>query len=231
MLFRFYKRISFFCKATWNALLFFFYPFYCYGCKDQILLNAGLCAQCRRLLRPVVSVDCFVTATNKISVYAAYAYKGPICSLVRMKKCFDSYAAVALAELTDELMEQLVDQIDLFISVPLHKSRLSERGFNQTEIMTSYLAHRWNKEAFSPLIRHKKTAYQSSLSAVNRIKNVEGAFEWINAQAPLILTGKHICIVDDLYTTGSTIRAMALLLKQARPASMIVLVAARAIEE
>jgi ComF family protein len=226
-----YKKLFSVSHALWQGALFFFYPFYCYGCRDQILLHAGLCDSCERELRPVASVECCLTATKKIPVYAAYAYKGPICTMIRMKKCFDTHAAVALAQMTDELMEHLVDRVDLFVSIPLHKKRLAERGFNQTEVMSAYLAQRWQKEHLSPLIRTKQTVYQSSLSALDRQKNVAGAFEWASAQMPFEVMGKHICIVDDLYTTGSTVREVALMLQQARPASISVLVAARAIEE
>ena len=71
---------------------------------------------------------------------------------------------------------------------------------------------------------------QVSVSSINRQKNVEDAFEWVDDEAKKKLYKKRICIVDDLFTTGSTVRSLGRLLMQARPESIMVMVAARAID-
>ncbi len=213
------------------SLVTILYPIYCYGCRYEIVGEQGLCGSCEQRLQPVVSTICSVTTKYELPVFAAYAYRGPICDIIRAKKRSDACAAHALTLMIDEVLGELKGEIDYLIPVPLHKTRQAERGFNQAAVMTKELAQRWHILNKDVIVRLKNTPYQASVSALERQSNVEGAFAWTDERMKIELAGKRICIVDDLYTTGATVSAMARLLISARPQSIIVIVAARAIDE
>jgi ComF family protein len=94
---------------------------------------------------------------------------------------------------------------DHIVPVPLHWTRLWARGYNQAAWLAQALA-RVSNRTYAPLIVHRKrrTPTQNGLSAVGRRRNVEGAF-----QVGQNVSGQHIVLVDDVYTTGATINACA----------------------
>lgn len=213
-----------------SKLVELLYPIYCYGCRYEWVGEKGLCVSCEHSLQPVVSTICQLTERKKMPVFAAYAYRGALCDIIRAKKRSDICAASVLGNMIDEVLHELSGQIDCFVSVPLHPSRQAERGFNQAEVMAKLLSERWNIPCEPVIIRKKNTVYQASVSAINRQKNVEDAFEWVDDQAKKRLFGKRVCIVDDLFTTGATVRSLGRLILQASPTSIMVMVAARAID-
>lgn len=101
---------------------------------------------------------------------------------------------------------------DVFIPVPVHPSRLKTRGFNQAEELSTRLStHLSIPVCTSILNRSKKTAPQKSLDPSGRLKNLEQAFS-----VSRIPSNIHSAIlVDDIYTTGSTIEACTRCLKKA----------------
>ncbi|MBL4588427.1 ComF family protein [Candidatus Babeliales bacterium] len=216
--------------SIFRTIIELLYPIYCYGCRYEWVGEKGLCLQCEQSLQPVVSTICQLTETKKIPVFAAYAYRGPLCDIIRAKKRSDICAARLLGRMIDEVLYELRGQIDYFVSVPLHQTRQAERGFNQAQVMAELLSERWKIPCEEIVLRKKNTKYQASVSAINRQKNVEDAFEWVDDEAKKRLFKKRICIVDDLFTTGSTVRSLGHLLMQARPESIMVMVAARAID-
>jgi ComF family protein len=105
---------------------------------------------------------------------------------------------------------------DALVPVPLHWSRLREREFDQALALARYLS----KETGIPvwvdgLVRQRRTASQVGLNAAQRRRNVQGAFR---LQEPQACAGKTLLLIDDVYTTGATIRECARLLRQAKAA-------------
>ena len=103
-------------------------------------------------------------------------------------------------------------QVDAIVPIPIHKSRRRKRGFNQAEVLADVMAERL-KLPVEPgmLVRTKKTLPQKELSAMDRLRNLSGAF-----CAGTIPDGvRSVLLVDDIYTTGSTIEACARALKAA----------------
>lgn len=112
---------------------------------------------------------------------------------------------------------RIIEQNPVLVPTPLHKSRERERGFNQSEILGRLMAHKLNLE-FIPhlLIRHKKTKPQAELKGKERLENIKNAFS-VSSDSPNILISKYpnILLIDDVWTTGATLRACGQVLKLA----------------
>ncbi|MDE0425859.1 MAG: ComF family protein [Candidatus Poribacteria bacterium] len=114
---------------------------------------------------------------------------------------------------------------DFILPVPIHKKRLRERGFNQATLLAKGIAQTEGVPILTDtLVRHRHTVAQSSLGMEARQHNITGAFEVPN---PEVIRDKRILIVDDVFTTGATIREAVNELWKADPAEVDVLTLAR----
>ncbi|MFC2152563.1 ComF family protein [Bacteroidota bacterium] len=105
----------------------------------------------------------------------------------------------------NQLRKSVFNNIDLIIPVPLHKSKLKKRGYNQSEWIAMGLSETLQKPLdVKSFIRSLATETQTRKSRFERWKNVENIFTIKNENA---LKGKHILLVDDVVTTGSTLEA------------------------
>jgi ComF family protein len=130
-----------------------------------------------------------------------------------------------LGLLLAEGLRQTPQLPDCLIPVPLHKARYRERGFNQS----IEIARTAGKALQIPVdvhscIRHRDTPHQTQLTAKQRRKNMKNAFSIRQA-----IPARHIAIIDDVMTTGSTVHELAAVLKKAGVARVDVWVCARAI--
>jgi len=129
-----------------------------------------------------------------------------------------------LGMLLADHLKQTAERPDLIIPVPLHKARYRERGFNQAIEIARTVA----KEMQIPLDldscrRHRDTPHQTQLPAKKRQKNLKNAFSIIKP-----IHARHIAILDDVMTTGSTAHELAYVLKKAGASRVDVWVCARA---
>lgn len=132
-------------------------------------------------------------------------------------------ALLALDGLTEFIAKSTPD---LIIPVPLHRSRLRSRGFNQAVLLGDLFSSRLSIPMLADgLIRTRQTEPQIELSAEDRKNNVKGAF---SANRPDDLSGKSILLLDDVMTTGSTVNECAKVLKKSGAASVFVVTIARA---
>ncbi len=108
---------------------------------------------------------------------------------------------------------------DLIVPVPLHLERLKERGFNQSGLLAGELARKLRVPvSFDTIIRKNQTEPQTRLNRVQRLKNVKGAFELSGARD---VQGRRILLVDDVFTTGTTLSECARTLKKKGGASEV----------
>lgn len=106
-----------------------------------------------------------------------------------------------------QLKESPFNEIDVIIPVPLHPKKLKKRGYNQSDWIANGLANALEKTTDSSiLVRSVETTTQTRKSRFARWQNVENIFR-IND--PSKIEGKHILLVDDVVTTGSTLEACA----------------------
>jgi len=159
-------------------------------------LNGDICGKC---LKHAPSFD---------STLSSFAYAFPIDKLVQAIKFSGRIALVN--QLADTLSSRIVTHPDYIIAMPLHPMRLRERGFNQSQLIAQRLVKSLGVSLLTDVCkRTRNTTPQSSLPWQERGKNMRNAFTCVAD-----LSGKHIAIVDDVMTTGTTIEELARTLRE-----------------
>lgn len=114
---------------------------------------------------------------------------------------------------------------DMIAPIPLHRSRERERGFNQALLLARRLGRVWALPVRADAVaRPIPTRPQTDLTARERRANVRAAFTVVR---PELVSGRHVLVVDDIFTTGSTASACAAALRSAGAATVGVLTVAR----
>ena len=132
---------------------------------------------------------------------------------------------IIYSRLFAELLLPLISQVPndyVLMPVPLHQSRLRMRGYNQAYEIAKEISKSSKRKLDTALIRQKNTAMQAQLELKHRAKNVSKAFA---VDQPLI--NKNILLVDDVMTSGNTLKECAKTLKKAGATDVRVLVFAR----
>lgn len=209
-------------------------PPFCVSCgkkAEGVIVMPSLCGQCQ--VRP----PCFSSAR------AIGGYEGTLREAIhKFKYQGKKRLAVSLGKLmVEHLRKEKEDfpqtpikehqfpsyqEIDYLIPVPLHPSRLRERGFNQSELLAEVIGKNLGTPLLNDtLLRIKATQSQTKLSPGERIKNVKGAFAIIEVQP---FSNRTILLIDDMFTTGATINECAKVLSKAKVKKIAVLTLARA---
>ncbi len=123
----------------------------------------------------------------------------------------------ALEKLADISSWQRKEQLFLVIPVPLSAKRFRERGFNQAELLAKNFCLQTPQNFIlkTNLVKKiKDTPAQASLRRRDRLKNLHGVFE-LSSQAPKIISKKNIILIDDVTTTGATLKELHQIFKKA----------------
>lgn len=119
---------------------------------------------------------------------------------------------------------EIIKSYDKIIPVPISKKRFKERGYNQSKLIAKEISNYIKIDVVENcLYKTKNIIEQSKLNKEERIKNVQGVYELKNMQ---ILESKKILLIDDIYTTGSTVNECCKTLSEAKPSKIGVLVLA-----
>lgn len=127
--------------------------------------------------------------------------------------------------------KEILKNADFLVPVPLHRWRLLKRRYNQAAIMAQYLS----KETAIPvlvegLVRRRSTVSQGHLNMNDRAKNVRHAFAVLKKVKPT-LKGKKIVLIDDVYTSGATVKECVKVLLDAQASEVSVLTLARVVKQ
>jgi len=188
----------------------------CPRCGRLFLLREGrdrLCGACLREPPPFVAARAAVV----------YEEEGPGGQAVKRLKYARQleYLPVLAHWLSEPACQEFARAADLILPVPLHRRRLKERGFNQALWLARTLP---GPVAPDTLVRTRHTRPQTGLDPRARRKNVRGAFAVVR---PREVEGKRVLLVDDVYTTGATVRECSRALLAAGAREVRVLTATR----
>lgn len=192
----------------------------CMECVSDMPLNQVCCARCAQpMTRPAVMCgDCLRRPPAFTAAWAPFLYRAPL-DLLELRFKFSGRLAegAALAGLFIDQARVLqrtafADATPLLACVPLHRSRLRQRGYNQALELARPLARALQLPLAHDLLRRTRvTAPQTGLDARQRRRNLRGAFAVSNA-APL---PDHVILIDDVMTTGTTLHECARMLRRA----------------
>ncbi len=176
------------------------FPVFCVVCKQE---GTILCAPCKNTLD---SSGVFFDTPIRRCAVGFHTPRGALTALLRAYKYEGSQEAKRVIEKEVfhfcYLHPDWFEKIDIVTYVPLHPRRLAERGFNQAEVLAQAVSEGTNVPMRKVVKRIKYTKQQAQLDELEREENVAGIFVCTEP-----LKGKHILIVDDVYTTGATIQS------------------------
>tara|TARA_R110002050_G_scaffold195593_1_gene330417 strand:+ start:6173 stop:6895 length:723 start_codon:yes stop_codon:yes gene_type:complete len=197
------------------------YPEVCIGCGEALLRHDGMiCMECnldmpvthfeKHADNPVERLFWFKAAIEEAAAGYFFTKKSRIQNMIHAFKYKGNVqAALFLGERLGHMVKDSgrFKTIDLIVPVPLHPNKLQKRGYNQAEQialgMTPVLNRPVNTTA---IVRSKHNPTQTKKGLFSRWTNVKTIFELAN---PEELKGKHVLLVDDVITSGSTIEACA----------------------
>ena len=202
----------------------------CY--KDIVWISSPLCRRCGKAFTKKSGGDslcgvCLQKPPAYTLARSVVSYTPPIQKLVQgLKYSKDLSVLAGISELIHQFHLTEYRGIDYILPVPLHFKRLQQRGWNQATILSKlFFPQAKQRVLLNLLIRKENTAAQTRLSGVQRRRNLHKAFM---VQSRIDLSGTVVCLVDDVFTTGTTVEECSKVLMAAGVAKVLVLTFARA---
>lgn len=147
--------------------------------------------------------------------------------IIRFKHTDATHLASAFGEMMYHAARDLLKSTDLLIPIPLHRWRLFKRGYNQAGLLARVVSQRSKVPAlFNALQRDRQTPSQAGLKRQERQANLRGAFS-VSQKHLAAIHGKVVTIIDDVWTTGSTLTEACQVLLRAGAKEVRVLTLAR----
>lgn len=211
-------------NKLWQILVQSVFPRRCPVC-EEIAKGEYICPDCFRKLHFVREPICMVCGKEirreEEELCSDCTRKGRSFEFGRALLCYDEISENAMVKIKYKNKREYIDgfakmlafryralakklDADCVIPVPIHKKRRRERGFNQAELIAEILSKEWNIPLNTDsLIRTKNTRPQKALLSNERERNLKSAF----SVRDLPKNCKRVILVDDIFTTGSTIEA------------------------
>lgn len=209
-----------FCAACWQKLRFIGAP-QCNRCGIPFELAISGDLACP---------DCLSAPPRWQQARAAVVYDDASRPLVLgFKHADQTHLSGALARLMLQAGRSLLADSDVIAPVPLHRSRLFRRCYNQSALLAALLARAAHKPLQQDLLqRRRATTPQASLNAKERARNVRAAFA-VTPRHDALVAGKTVLLIDDVLTTGATVDDCCRALSESGAATINVLTFARTI--
>jgi ComF family protein len=205
----------------WDDFISLLFPRLCYACGNHLLRNENIiCTECYVYIprtnyhttndNPVAQLFWGRCMIEKAAAFSYYKKGSRIRNLIHNLK-YNGIKEIGyeLGRIYGLSLKNsgFIKDIELIIPVPLHPIKKRLRGFNQSDILSEGISCVTGLPVDTvALIRHDQSATQTRRSRYERWTNVEGIFMVID---PDRIKGKHILLVDDVITTGSTIESCA----------------------
>lgn len=222
-------------QDLWKRGIDFIYPRRCPICGDIVVPKTDkACPNCKKLLEIIIepkckkcgkSIEymelefCFDCTKKEYHFEKGYSLWNYNKIMKRSMAAFKyggkrEYAAFYGEEFVKEYGDKICSlKPQVLIPVPIHKSKKRNRGYNQAEVIAKEIGEKLHIPVLTNLlVRSKKTLPQKDLNEKERLKNLEQAFMVPEERKELCRKLKKVVIVDDIYTTGSTIEACAKML-------------------
>jgi ComF family protein len=187
--------------------------YFCNSCKQRLKRQQSPCRLCglEHQTQEEICATCHYDPPRWDSMMVPLRYDGLARDLLsRLKFSDDLPVAEWLTDETRDEFEAIPTRPDIIIPVPLYKDRLIERGYNQAFEIARCLSSQLGISVDSKsLLRKRHTNNQAGLSASKREKNLIGAFAFDNQKQY-----RHIAVVDDIVTTGSTLNEITRVIKR-----------------
>ena len=195
--------------------------------------NNSLCNKCELLLKKQQDVNIITKGEDIEEKYFSelmyvFKYEGQIRNLIIDYKFNDkSYMYLMFVNflLKSQKIFENVKKYDKIVPVPISRKRWKDRGYNQSLLLAREIAKLTNLNLLNNcLLKTKNIIEQSKLNKEDREKNIQGVYGLKNGQ---LIENNKVLLVDDIYTTGSTVNECSKILMQSNPAKIGVLVLAR----
>lgn len=205
----------------------FLFPAFCSYCKDFLATDTILCISCLERIKPIVTYPLQITKTYEVPVFSVGSYQEPLRALIKTKHYRQLKTSHELGQLLWSMTNLQHQEFDVIVPIPLHWSRYAWRWFNQAEEISKVLAHKSNKPLVNLLKRTRKTKFQTGLSRKERVQNITDVFSLSdNVQK---YKNKRILLVDDVLTTGTTLKEAIKQIRKLHPKGVAIAVIARVI--
>ena len=176
-------------------------PNYCEKCGAHIVEDARLCIQCK-------DYDRIFDRS-----FSVYMYLESVALAVqRLKFNGEKFLAKNFASILAKKLEEISIDVDFITFVPSTAKRVKERGYNQAQEVAQELSKLVNIACLNVLTKTKETAHQTQLNRKERLQNLIGSISVLDKWQ---VKGKNVLVIDDVFTTGSTLSACAKALKKA----------------
>jgi ComF family protein len=214
-------NIAPFLHRVSNPLIEFLYPPSCLICHQPPSdINQRICTSCWNSIQPLSPTHPLYLETRQKLLYDHYIHDLVSCFVFEKDGSFQHIThalkyqefksvGTELGKRIGNVMQAWKIDIDIIIPVPLHKQKYRERGYNQAEYIARGIASVINKPVYNSILQRKRyTQTQTKLSAEERRRNMQDAFE-VSDHSKSIINGKICLLVDDVITTGATTNAGA----------------------
>ncbi len=205
-----------------------FFPFECHLCRAVTDFGQVVCVECsKELLKECSNLHKLQDMNVDFSVYALSAYNQKVAETIRIikyrpsRKLLDQFSLIVEQVLIENEANL---KFDVLIPVPMHQSRENKRGFNQAAIFAEHMAVALKTFTSPVLSRTINTRPQADCDANDRKTNLSNAIDLSHGLIREEFEGKHLCLIDDVATTGATLQNCKNILEQLKPSSVSALV-------